>query len=725
MSKYNHIRNNFSSGEISPKSIGRSDIDEYKLACEELTNFTVKKSGGIFKRPGTVYFADAGICPGTKDPAIIPFIDSLGNTYVVVIDQNMLVEAVTHIVRIYNSSGVQQTITGSGYKARAFTGGLTGLGPSDPRFFTYVQVADTLFITHMEKRFCPMVIAKVGPSTFETSPYISNQTSGTFVDYTNDILRMPFLDVNVSPITLTPSATSGNITITSSAALFNVAHPGAIFKITHGATTGAARIKTYVSSTSVTATVIKNFGSAAASTEWEESAWSDYRGWPKTVSIFEESLYWGSNNILPDAVWKSKTGNFFHMMSRKFVQDQGASSDVSGLNYFGDDAETDPVTFQVAGDDVNDVWWLSPTRNLNVGTRSTEYVAGGGDSILGRGSVSFRPQTSYGASHSRVAKVNDEILFLADNRKELRTFGYSDQNGSNISINLSLLAGHIMAKNENVSGQFIDLFFCRPEDTVWLYNSELVTDQNSIIGLTYNREAKILAWHRHELGGNSDGFEIRGFIGAREKKYVLIKRTINSVDVYNIEEFWEEFERNTLAIPATVTARQKIPVYLDNSEIITLGAASDTLTGLSRLEGEEVAVTKNGVYIGLFTVSGGEIDLGVEYPIGTIFLVGYPYTARVIPTEIEAGGDFGTARGLLQRIDRVTVRLYNSFDGKLKWQGNNLFTDLFLGKTDIYSGSERVDLSADPDLRQTVEIYSTNPYPLNILYAAFRGNTYD
>lgn len=46
------IRNVFNTGEVSPSLLLRSDIDNYRNACSEITNFDIMETGGVTKRKG-------------------------------------------------------------------------------------------------------------------------------------------------------------------------------------------------------------------------------------------------------------------------------------------------------------------------------------------------------------------------------------------------------------------------------------------------------------------------------------------------------------------------------------------------------------------------------------------------------------------------------------------------------------------------------------------------
>ncbi len=71
MATQNVVKNNFTAGEISPTTEGRTDFDKYKNACHALENFTVVSQGGARRRYGTEF-----ICPvydHAHPPILVPF----------------------------------------------------------------------------------------------------------------------------------------------------------------------------------------------------------------------------------------------------------------------------------------------------------------------------------------------------------------------------------------------------------------------------------------------------------------------------------------------------------------------------------------------------------------------------------------------------------------------------------------------------------------------------
>src|SRR5690606_33589079 len=125
----------------------------------------------------------------------------------------------------------------------------------------------------------------------------------------------PFMDQNTSDMTLTASATTGVITITASEDFFDEGHRGTFFAFQDSGTVGIVYVTNVKSATEVDAVVYRTLPAAAANgtTQWFECAWSDYRGWPRTVAYWNGALYFGGSPTFPDMIWKSQTFDLFEM----------------------------------------------------------------------------------------------------------------------------------------------------------------------------------------------------------------------------------------------------------------------------------------------------------------------------------------------------------------------------------------------------------------------------
>lgn len=69
-----------------------------------------------------------------------------------------------------------------------------------------------------------------------------------------------------------------------------------------GSISGVARVTEYVNQVDVKAVVLSDFGSITATDNWFEGKWSDFRGWPSAVAIFESRLVFSGNGSIDGSI---------------------------------------------------------------------------------------------------------------------------------------------------------------------------------------------------------------------------------------------------------------------------------------------------------------------------------------------------------------------------------------------------------------------------------------
>ena len=215
------IVNTFQSGELSPEMDARTDLPEYYQGARLAENFIVKPTGGMTLRQGFEHIAAA-----------------YSHSY-----QSRLVGFV--------KGTDKYTLEFSHLKMRVFKDGAIVLGGGGVPYelttpWTAVQVQQLVFATKGQAIFHPDLV-----------PYELTCTSDASWTLTAfDSEYGPFLDENdVATLTIDPSATTGNITLTASAALFDAGHVGSIWMLTHDA--AALSVTGTFSSVSTSTTVTR------------------------------------------------------------------------------------------------------------------------------------------------------------------------------------------------------------------------------------------------------------------------------------------------------------------------------------------------------------------------------------------------------------------------------------------------------------------------------------
>ena len=269
---------------------------------------------------------------------------------------------------------------------------------------------------------------------------------------------------------------------------------------------GLVKITAYTSDTVVTCQVLTALSSTAATKVWREGAWSDYRGYPRALGLYEQRLYFGGTAAFPTRFWGSKSGDF--------------------ENFEDGSLDDDGVSFVVASAESNPIMWMDGLDVLQIGTAGSEIVARAGsqDEPLTPSNVAVRSQSSYGSEALQAISVGDAVLFMQRQGRRLREMAYTIEKDRYVSPDLTLLSEHVTESGIN------QMAFARQPDPTLM----LIRDDGQLAVLTYNREQNVTAWARWTTPGSFES--VTSVYGSPvDEIWASVKRTINGVTVRNIE----------------------------------------------------------------------------------------------------------------------------------------------------------------------------------------------
>ncbi|HPD57711.1 MAG TPA: DUF5000 domain-containing lipoprotein [Smithellaceae bacterium] len=492
--------------------------------------------------------------------------------------------------------------------------------------------------------------------------------------------------------TITPSATTGfGITLTVANDFFTSGHIGALVEITHGETKGQARITAITSATIAVADVVVDFGGTTAATDWRISAWSNENGWPACGCFHEQRMIAGCTHTDPDGVWGSRTTAY------EDFQDGSLA--------------TDSFAYKLQSDIVR---WVASMSSLLVGTVDSEYIVGSinSDAALDSTDVKMTRKKRKGSANIDPINMGDSVLFVqrrgepGNYGKKIRefTYNYDPETGvaGFLAYNLTLFAEHITG-----SGIVDWAFMSSPYPIIWA-----VTADGDLIGCSYEKEQKVVAFHKHPTDGDVESVCV--IPGAEQDElWLIVKRTIDGV-AHRFVEVMADFDFDTLD-----------DAFFVDCGLTYDGAAATTISGLDHLEGEAVAVLADGEVVRGKTVSGGEITLDTA---ASKVHVGLPITDCYIQTvELEGGSIEGAAAGKQKKLHNVALRLYNTVGGKIGTTTGNLedirypkgTSGLFTGITEDTCALGGWDNDIAPIIKQD------DPLPMTILTIMPRYRTED
>ncbi len=452
---------------------------------------------------------------------------------------------------------------------------------------------------------------------------------------------------------------------------------------------GLVKITAVTNPTTATATVTRTLPYNTATAIWAEGAFSDRRGYPRTVCFHAGRLFYGGNEDEPLRIWGSVTDDFFNFR-RSSLADGSIAATIASVARFAIQ------------------WMASGTDSLLVGTQGREYVVGGqGDAPMGPGNIIAHPQSAYGSAYMAPLLVNYVTLFVQRSRLTVREFVYSLERNGFVAADMTKLASHIV--NPGLRQWAFQQAF---DAIVWA-----VTSDGVLVGLTYEREENVVGWHRHETDGTFESVAILyGAEGGSDEIYLVSKRVVNGVERRYIEVIQPD------AYEQQRDGHQEECVMSDCA-LVTRGTDLAEITGLSHLEGKTVQVLADGGKRTDATVSGGKITLDAT---ADVVIVGLQFEAMLKPMKLELPMQDGTAQTRTFKLHKLALRVFQSLGGQMRsddaadWQ-----TLVYRDTTDpmgtapgLYTGEK--ELSMDSRSKDSLDftVRSIDPHPLTIIALA-------
>ena len=389
-----------------------------------------------------------------------------------------------------------------------------------------------------------------------------------------------------------------------------------------------------LSRTGHTSWTLTTISFTATPAEWTGS------NWPSTVTFHDGRLWWGGTPAQPQTLWASKSGAFEDLTL-------GALAD-------------DGLKLTLDSDQVNAMRWLRSTRALLVGTAGAEWVLQSGDNngVITPSSARARRQTADGSARVPAVQVGPVTVFVQRAGRRVAEVAFSLEADGYISADLSVLASHMLR-----AGVVEMTWQAEPWRVLWC-----VLADGGLAGLTYLRDQRIVAWHRHDIGG---GGKVRSIAciptATANELWMVVERTINGTTRRYVERMEPEFWADSDA--------DKAGAFFVDGGITYNGSLASVITGLWHLEGATVQVLADGAVHPPRVVSSGTITM---QRAASVVHVGFGYTSRLETLDIEAGAADGAAATRRRRVGEIGLRLFQTLGCRI-------------GYADPESGADRLD----------------------------------
>lgn len=700
MPKASPAQTNFTAGELSPRLEGRVDLSKYFNGACTLLNLVPQQQGGVQRRSGFRYVSD------TKNngvsSALLPFEFNVEQAYIL--------EFGDFSCRFYRNHG--QVVDGEGSVYEISTPyAKEDLFDGDGRcLIKTAQSADVLYLCHPSHP--PYTLSRTGHTNwtleklaFQDGPYLSTNTQST-------------------TLSSSASAVGSGRTLFASANLFVETDVGRLVRKKNGGGWGWGIITEFISATQVT-WQIKSPVTASASKEWRFGVWSGTTGYPTCVTFFQDRLYLAGAKLYPQRLDGSVTGDYAN-----FSPSKPANGTVE---------DTNAVAFTLNANNVNVIrWMIDDDKGLVVGSVGGEWLVS--PSSLGEAltpsNIQARRSTTRGSANVQPVQAADAILFVQRAGRKVRELAYVFEADGFRSPDMTLLAEHIT--ESGISGLSYQQ---EPDSVVWA-----VRRDGALLGMTYEREQEVVAWHRHVVGGtsNQEGTHpariesiavIPSPDGNRDEVWAVVQRWVDGQIRCSVEYMEAPFTalaqnplQSDLNYKEAILSRQRDAFFVDGG-LSYRGAPASVISGLNHLEGELVQVLADGATHPDLRVSNGSIEL--MRPASVVH-VGLGYRSVLETMRLEAGAADGTAQGKTKRIHRAVIRFHQTLGAQFGPNAQALDRIEFRSGLDLmdtppplFDGDKLVDWPGDYETEGRMTIIQDEPLPMTVLAVFPQVHTQD
>ena len=674
MARIVQFQTNFSVGELDPLLRARTDLQQYQNALETAENVTIQPQGGASRRAGLEFIHDFG--SSFTAFKLIPFEFSVDDSYLLVV--------VAGRIYVFKAGVLQTNINGSGndyITVAAITSAMIDE-------LTFTQAVDTLILMHEDLE--PQRLVRNGDTSWTVGALpLSNLPKYAYT-----------LNVDEPQYTITPSAATGNITLTASAVTTDTGTAqagttttitlkaatsytsddqcnGLSIHLTAGTGSGQHRHISDYNATTKVATVYPAFDPAPDNTtQYSVKAFGDdsvdeyvigsggfgrariieYKT-DTTVKAFVEVPFFDTDALTSgnweleygyEDVWSNDRGwprsAAFHEGRLYFGGSKGRPNTIWGskvIDYFNFDVGTalddEGVEATINTNQLNVIVNLNPGQDLQIFTTGGEFiVAQAANEPVTPANFLVKPQSRLGS------KPGVPIEDLAGATIIVQRQGKSLISFQFTDTTASYGSQPLSVLSSHLLNNPTDLSIRRATSTDETDRLFLVNGGDGSMAVYSILQAQnVIAPSKFTTDG-----EFVAVVNELSDTFVIVKRTINSSTVYYLEKFNES-------------------LTLDSAKT---GAGASSVT-MAHLNGKEVEIVRDGVLEASQTVPASPHTVTFATAATSSHQVGLNYDITIKTMPAEPRLPQGTVQGINKRIVQVDAIVHEtqnmSINGKL------------------------------------------------------------
>lgn len=681
MAKISLIKNNFTSGELSPLIWMRTDLNQFRNGAKSVENMLPIIEGGMKKRGGTELLR-------IEQDAIriIPFIVSHSKNYIVVFKPYAIniLDSEGNLMKTFTTTYTAEQIPDINYCQSRYnlwlvhgSHAISWIRCSED-FSNWAFDKFTYSVPPLEDTYTPTLSLKsseinVGKTTTLTASIYAAHTANKqytvgdicyvfganwtmkyyrcLVDHMNQVPKDVYattIDPETQEVIYTETVYWQAIT-PEEATAFNSSIVGKYIFVN----SGVIRVDRFISATQVTGEILvklsANVEAIARSWTIKEPIFNETYGYPRAITYFQQRLVLAGSKKYPNYIWLSRTGD--------------------ESNFLTTTLDGDSFTVAASSEQLSNVLHLSQSRGIVVFCGGSELTINAQDS-LSPTNANIMEHTAYGIVQTiKPIKVGSELLFVQRGAERIRTLVYDYAQDGLVSNELTVLASHIGEEGKG----FKEMSYQQePDSVIWF-----VMNNGKLATLTLDREQSVISWAKHDIGGNVLSIASLPSTTGADKVYFLVNRD----GIKQIEQLKENLLLDT-AITASVTHTDE-GCTVKHSLIAVLG---DNISAYYKDSEHTYAVP-------ILHREGDTIHIECDEQVQEI-VIGRKFTARVslLPPDISQAP--ATSNPSLFKVDHMNLYMYKSINPKVNGEIVELknYDDEALDKPKPFTGQQRISL---------------------------------
>jgi len=660
MAKNLSLQSTFNSGVLDPRLASRVDIEKYYSGLSVGTNILCTPQGGFKRRPGMGFVHDIGL-----DGRLASFSFNVEQTYLFVLT-NLNLE-------VFKDGVSQANVTTPWTLAQ-----LPAL--------RWTQSADTMILVHEDH--APRKLVRGGSHTswtlstivFDEVPQYgfddaSSPTGAdeiqriTFpvgwiagdtykIELDNETTALIYYGADPATEILNISRALWGLSGTGSSGIVVTNPSGLIYDVYFNGIDGKKNWP-IMKSVEETATDAIDVEETTIGASRDENIWGATRGYPRSVTFHQGRLVFGGTKERIQTVIASVTNDFFNFDTGSGLDDQA-------------------IIATMDTDQVNAISAIKSGRHLQIFTSGGEFIED--SAILTPSTVTLKNQTQHGSIGLDPIAIDGATIFVERRGKAVREYLYNFGEDGYTASPISLLAPHLINSPVDIAARK----GTASDDANLVY---VVNTDGTMAVLNTLRSEGVAGWAEWVTAG-----EILSVVSVVDEVYFLVKRVINSVTKYYLEQ----------SVEGTYT----------DCNIAKTQSSSATITGLSHLNGESCRVKADGAVMADATPSGGSITMaraGVDVEVG----LNFDPTGTTMPLNVNLASGPSLMRE--KRPFHVQLDLYQSLG--IIVEGKRLPDRTMAGPLpdipDPYTGMKEVWLNGWSHVAD-ITITQTDPLPMYV-----------